>query len=43
MKLERVHAMLNNKKKIDIYYNERPVWIKEIHSNIATVGFVDNF
>ena len=43
MNLERVHAMLNNKEKINIYYNERPVWIQEIHNNVATVGFVDNF
>jgi len=43
MNLERVHAMLSNKEKIDIYYNERPVWIQEIHNNIAKIGFVDNF
>lgn len=43
MNLERVHAMLNNKEKLDIYYNERPVWIQEIQGNIAKIGFIDNF
>lgn len=42
MNLERVHAMLNNKEKADVYYNERPVWIQEVHDNIARIGFIDN-
>ena len=42
MNLERVHAMLNNKEKADVYYNERPVWIQEVHDNIAKVGFIDS-
>ena len=28
MKYERVQDILNNKEKIDIYYNDRPVWIQ---------------
>ena len=43
MKYERVQDILNNKKKIDIYYNDRPVWIQCIDNNIAKVGFIDNF
>lgn len=42
MNLERVHAMLNNKEKADVFYNERPVWIQEVHDNIARIGFIDN-
>lgn len=43
MKLERVQAMLNNKEKIDVYYNQRPVWVQEIHNDMAKVGFIDTF
>lgn len=43
MNLERLHNMLNTKEIIDVYYNERPVWVQEIHDNIATVSFIDNF
>ena len=43
MNLERLHDVLNSKRKIDIYYDERPVWIQEVHDNVAKIGFVDNF
>ena len=43
MNLERIHNMLNTKEKVDVYYNDRPVWIQEIHDNIARIGFIDNF
>ena len=45
MNLERIHYILNNKQKCDIFYNERPVWIQGIDdsNDIAKVGFVDNF
>lgn len=43
MKIERIQEMLNNKEKNDVFYNERPVWIQEIHNNVAKVGFIDNF
>ena len=35
--------MLNNKEKVDVYYDERPVWVQEVHDNIAKVSFIDNF
>ncbi len=43
MDLERVHFILDNKEKSDVFYQERPVWIQGINNNIAKVGFVDNF
>ena len=45
MDLKRIHSILNNKEKFDIFYDERPVWIQSIYdkNNIARVGFVDNF
>ena len=43
MNLQRLHTMLNNKEKVDVYYDERPVWVQEVHDNIAKVSFVDNF
>ncbi|HIU52080.1 MAG TPA: H-type small acid-soluble spore protein [Candidatus Merdicola faecigallinarum] len=43
MNLHRAYELLNNKEKVDIFYNERPVWIQELNDNIAKVGFIDNF
>lgn len=45
MDLEKMNGILNNDKKFDIYYNERPVWVQGINENeqIAKIGFVDNF
>ena len=43
MNIERVQAMLDNKEKIDVYYNERPVWVQEINNDIAKIGFIDTF
>jgi H-type small acid-soluble spore protein len=41
MNLQRMHEILNNKEKCDVFYNERPVWIQEINDNIARIGFID--
>ena len=45
MTFNRIQNVLNNKEKIDIFYDERPVWIQGIDDNndVAKVGFVDNF
>ena len=43
MKLNRVREVLNNKEKIDIFYNDRPVWIQSTSNRVAKVGFIDNF
>ena len=45
MDLQRVHSILNNEEKCDVFFNERPVWIQGIDEghNMAKVGFVDNF
>ena len=43
MKFNRVQDVLNNKEKVDIFYDERPVWIQGVNNHIAKVGFIDNF
>ena len=43
LKLNRVREVLNNNDKVDIFYNDRPVWIQSIGKRVAKVGFVDNF
>lgn len=43
MRLSRAQDVLNNKEKVDIFYDERPVWIQGINDNVAKVGFIDNF
>lgn len=43
MNLKRMEQILNNDEKVDVFYNNRLVWIQSTNSNIAKVGFVDNF
>lgn len=45
MNLNRIHSILDNKEKSDIFYDERPVWIQGVDDTckMAKVGFVDNF
>ena len=42
MTSERVCEILRDKEIKEIYYNEQPVWIQEVHGNKATVGFVNS-
>ena len=30
MDLQKVHSILNNKEKSDVFYDERPVWIQGV-------------
>ena len=39
---KRVCEILKNKDIKEIYYNDQPVWIQEVHGNKAAVGFVDS-
>lgn len=43
MNFSRVKEVLNNKEKVDIFYEERPVWIQSTTRDVARVGFIDNF
>lgn len=43
MNIGRINEILSNDEKCDVFYNERVVWIQGINSDIAKVGFVDNF
>ena len=43
MNFSRVKEVLRNKEKVDIFYNERPVWIQSASSRTAKIGFIDNF
>ena len=43
MKLSRVKEVLNNKEKVDNFYDDRPVWIQSADNRKAKVGFIDNF
>lgn len=43
MDLNRVHSILDNKQKSDVFYDERPVWIQSVTQHVAKVGFIDNF
>ncbi len=43
MDIKRVQAILDNKEKKDIFYEDRPVWVQELAQDKAKVGFIDNF
>lgn len=43
MNFSRVQEVLNNKEKVDIFYDDRPVWIQSANKHVAKVGFIDNF
>ena len=43
MRFDRIQSVLNNKEKVDIFYDERPVWIQGLNNRTAKVGFIDNF
>lgn len=42
MNSERLNLILNTKEKANVYYEEKPVWIQEVHDGIAKIGFMDN-
>ena len=37
----RVSEILREQQMHEILYNEKPVWIQEVHDDIAKVGFLD--
>ena len=39
---KRICEILNNKTIQEIYYNEQPVWVQEVHGAKATVGFLNS-
>lgn len=41
MNKKRVNEILTHKQLNEVYYNEKPVWIQEVHDDIATIGFLD--
>ena len=43
MNLERINYILSHDEKCDVFCDERVVWIQGVNSDIAKVGFVDNF
>ncbi len=43
MDIKRINKILSNDEKVDVFYQNRPVWIQGISDTIAKVGFVDNF
>lgn len=38
----RIAEILRNKQINEIYYNEQPVWVQEIHGDKATIGFINS-
>ncbi len=43
MDLKRVHSILDNEEKPDVFYQDRPVWIQGVTQHVAKIGFIDNF
>lgn len=41
MNKERINEILKHKELNEVLYNEKPVWIQEVHDDIAKIGFLD--
>lgn len=41
MNRQRVYEIMQERQLHDVLYDERPVWIQEVHDNVARVGFLD--
>ena len=41
MNKERLNEILNHRHLSEVFYNEKPVWIQDVHDDIATIGFLD--
>lgn len=41
MDRERVNEILNHRSLSEVFYNEKPIWIQDVHDDIATIGFLD--
>ena len=41
MNKQRINEILNHRSMCEVFYNEKPVWIQDVHDNIATIGFLD--
>jgi len=45
MDISRVNNILSNEEKLDVFYQNRLVWIQSVdnNNNMAKIGFVDTF
>lgn len=43
MNKQRINEILNHRGLSEVFYNEKPVWIQDVHDDIATIGFLDGF
>ena len=41
MNIQRIHEILQNKEKCDVFYENKQVWIQDLKDNIAKIGFID--
>ncbi len=41
MNKQRLNEILKNQSLNEVFYNEKPVWIQEVHDDIAKIGFLD--
>ena len=41
MNRERINEILNHRNLSEVFYNEKPVWIQDVHDDIATIVFLD--
>ena len=41
MNKQRLNEILKNQSLNEVFYNEKRVWIQEVHDDIAKIGFLD--
>ena len=42
MNEQRLTEILRSNKPLDVFYNEKPVWIQAVKGNLVTIGFMDS-
>lgn len=41
MNKQRLNEIMKAQSLNEVFYNEKPVWVQEVHDDIAKVGFLD--
>ena len=41
MDSKRLNEIIKQNSINEIYYNDRPIWVQEVHDDIAKIGFLD--
>lgn len=41
MELDRIYKIFNTDEKVEVFYDNNPIWIQDINEDKAKVGFIN--